>query len=483
MNASRVTPKPDPALAKDYPRAIREAYVGAVRKGHPSDRHQQLLRLGEAALGYLASLAFADYRQARRLDPDPAVEHWVSGLSRVTTGEYLQAFRMTQKALGRPEIFGIRRYEVNAKLSEAARLAAAIRALDYAQRVGATNIRAAIQEASSAAQKSVRWLGFWNDFVDYRNRVIHADDKGWPIDAEGYFDLMAPLLEAALVEALTTEYIAHVLLEYPVARLEDVRRVGSDWVLAFDGEYRGAPLIADIRHHQPPEAWQTDTGASYVLRQQAQDDWVVYARYFDLKRDGFPVAVVSSSVEAPTPERSTDAPPEPEKPLANLATPKPSPTSLQSEPRASSAEERHAFPPMAAHRGDSAADVSERSRPALPRVAAGQQPTEDTEHWFPSFSPWMLWGICSCGMLAAVGFLRIATKTRDVKLRNWGLGYGALAAAVFVMAAIIGDSDSYPVLDAIAITLLIGTWAGSTVHAFIVNPSIRRKQARASIGG
>ncbi len=91
--------------------------------------------------------------------------------------------------------------------------------------------------------------------------MIHADDKGWPVDAPGYYEVMTPLLEAALVEALRTEYIAHVLLEYPVAELLSARRSRDGWSLRLDGEYRGAPLITEVSTKEPPETWQSDLGA------------------------------------------------------------------------------------------------------------------------------------------------------------------------------------------------------------------------------
>lgn len=59
------------------PSSIRELYTGALRKDHPSDRHRQLLRLGEASLAYLAALAFADYCRARIRNPVSEVEEAV----------------------------------------------------------------------------------------------------------------------------------------------------------------------------------------------------------------------------------------------------------------------------------------------------------------------------------------------------------------------------------------------------------------------
>ncbi len=186
----------DAVLAKDYPKPIRELYQGVVRKSHPSDRHRQLLRLGEASLTYLAALGFADYRRARVHDPVPEVEKAASNVGRATTGDYLRLFRISQRALGQEQIFGIRRYEIDAKLEYAQRLVEAVKAVEHAQRIGAQDVQRAVDEGLRQPVKTVRWLGFWNHFVEYRNRVIHADDKAWPVDAGGYYEVMTPLLEA-----------------------------------------------------------------------------------------------------------------------------------------------------------------------------------------------------------------------------------------------------------------------------------------------
>src|SRR5262249_19052603 len=79
----------DATLARDYPKTIRFAYRAAVRRSLPSERHQQLLRLGEVSLGYLASLAFADYRRSRADDPDRAVEEFIAANRRFTLGQFL----------------------------------------------------------------------------------------------------------------------------------------------------------------------------------------------------------------------------------------------------------------------------------------------------------------------------------------------------------------------------------------------------------
>lgn len=454
----------------------------ALRRSHPSDRHHHLLRLGEAGLAYLASLAFADYRQARRGNPDAAVENWIAQNTRVTAGEYLQLFRITQKALGRPEIFGIKRYEVNTKLEHAARLVAAIAAVDYAQRVGATDVSVAIEEGLRSPSKSVRWLSFWNDFVTYRNRVIHADDKGWPIDADGYFERMTPLLEAAVVEALTTEYIAHVLLEYPVARLADVTRVGGEWVLAFDGDYRGAPLIEKIRQRQPPEDWQLEVGSDYVLAADDAGRRVVHAPFWDLKRGSAPTPAPVKDAAANGPRPADVGVPQEEEPSKGEP--------LGAERTHDLEKSLRSPPPVDEPILDEPA-IPLRSSTATP-VAAGPaaQPSvgtpiirTDGEPWFRFFSPWILWGLLSFGLLAGVGFLAVSMRIRDPRLRNWGLVYMVLATVVLVIAVVVGESNQYPVLDAVGMTLFFAIWVVSTVHALAINPRVRREHARLTRSG
>jgi hypothetical protein len=105
--------------------------------------------------------------------------------------------------------------------------------------------------------------------------------------------------------------------------------------------------------------------------------------------------------------------------------------------------------------------------------AADSEPDESTG-WHLSFSPWMLWGILSFGLLAWVGFVVAAARTNDSGLRTVAIPYGVAAAIVFAVTLIVGDSEDYPVLDAIGVIVLFGTWAVSTIHAFVVNPRVRR---------
>lgn len=202
------------------------------------------------------------------------MEAAVAAMERATAGDYFRLFRVSQSALGRREIFGIRRYEIDIKLEYAQRLAAAVRAIEHARRIGAQDMERVVEEGLRQPIKVVRWLGFWGHFVEYRNRVIHADDKAWPVDAAGYYEVMTPLLESALVAALPTEYTAHVLLEYPVARLVSVERSYGAWTLRFDGEHRSAPLITQVATESPPNAWQSELERKYILA-RADGGWTV----------------------------------------------------------------------------------------------------------------------------------------------------------------------------------------------------------------
>ena len=97
---STTSPTMDSVLAKDYPSPIRELYTGVLREDRPSERHHQLLRLGETSLSYLAALAFADYRRLRGDDPVSEVEAAVGAMDRATAGDYMSLFRVSQRTLG-----------------------------------------------------------------------------------------------------------------------------------------------------------------------------------------------------------------------------------------------------------------------------------------------------------------------------------------------------------------------------------------------
>lgn len=498
-------PSLDPVLARDYPRALRNSYRNVLRRDSRAERHQQLLRLGEASVAYLASLTFADYRRTFASDPDPHVEEFLGSRTRFTMGQYLRLFRLTQRALGHPELFGLKSYEVNVQLEHAQRWVTAVRAIEYAQKVGASDIQRVVEEGLEQGTKCVRWLTFWDELVAYRNQVAHADANGWPLDATGYFEVMTPTLEAALVDALRTDYISHVLLEYPTAQLLDVRRSREGWVQRFDGEYHGVPLLEEVVRESPPEPWESDVACTYILHKR-KAGWLPHSRFYDLGH-GVPEAL---SPRAAGRAAATPAAPQP--------TTAPDTTTVS---RGDSASHRAADLP---HSGEQANPLTTDSRAALDDgpgvIRAGREPPNTVSEareqasryhsshppasdialssdevakarpddsragaaspaWVPSFSPWMLWGILSFGLLSGVGFLVIASRVRDVKLRNAAIAYGAAAVTVLVLAGIVGDSDAYPVLNAIAIILLFGTWFVSTIHAFAVNPRVRRQRARA----
>jgi hypothetical protein len=91
------------------------------------------------------------------------------------------------------------------------------------------------------------------------------------------------------------------------------------------------------------------------------------------------------------------------------------------------------------------------------------------EEWFPAFAPWMLWPLLSLGTLAGIGFLRVAARTGDQRLRNWGLAYTVLGLAVIVGVTITPERVGFLLFT----TLLIVTVA----HAFAVGPRVSSPRA------
>jgi hypothetical protein len=515
-------PATDATLARDYPKDLRDAYRAVIRRTSAYERHQQLLRLGEVSLAHLASLAFADYRRSRSDDPDAKVEELIGTIPRFTLGQYLALFRLTQKSLGRSEIFGIKRHEVNVRLDDARRWMGAIRAVEYARRIGASDIPKVIAEGAPEPVKAIRWLTFWEEFVAYRNRIAHADSAGWPIDAEGYFDAMVGPLESALVEALRTEYIDFVLLEYPVAALIDIRRSRKGWSQRFDGEYRGVPLLVEIERDEPPQAWESEVGCSYVL-QHPPPNWLPHSRFFDL-REGPPPSLVTASephvpheVLGPHSGMLSGTPIETAQEVHSPLASEPAPRAKQAQP-ATGARGPTAHPTDEApleHTGDARFDAPADARfnaPAeIPFNAPAEVPsaravapppqrflsegsTTSTQrspnHAISSrsrsrisFSPWILWAILSLGLLAWVGFLFTADRVDDARLRVSGFIYFMLAAAT-VACALIAGGEKHPhgvagVANTLGAILLFGTWATSTVHGLLANPRVqdaRRQQ-------
>ena len=441
----------DATLARDYPKALREAYRAAVRRNSAGERHAQLLRLGEVSIIHLTSLAFADYRRSRVDDPDPAVEEFIATNTRLTLGLYLALFRLSQKALGRSEIFGIQRHEVNVRLDSARRWLSAVRSVEYAHRVGATDIEKVIEEGLKEPTKAIRWLTFWDEFVRYRNRIAHPDSTGWYSDAAGYYEAMVGPLESALVEALRTEYIEVVLLEYPIAELVDIRRTRTGWMQRFDGEYRGVPLLETIERAGPPERWESDIGCQYVLQREATG-WTPHSRFADL-REG-PPGPVATVVPAQEPRNQ----------------PQTAPAVASAAPQVLT-DQHDRVPPQRKARGRIAAprSIAHRSAPINPA---------SNQHWFPSlrvsFSPWMLWCILSAGLLAGVGFLHVASQVRDVRLRNFGFAYLFLAVLTLTFFGLSDQRAHHQNgFNTSADILLVVGWIGSSVHAMVVNPRVR----------
>jgi hypothetical protein len=284
----------DPVLAKDYPAQIRAFYRRVLRQARPTDRHRHLLRLGEASIAYFASLSFSDYRAVRRGDQDRTTEDRLSKAGPLTCGDHFGLFRTSQNALGRTVIFDVRGYDVSPKLVDGSRLVNSMRAVEQAVRLGADNVALAVDEGLRNPGKMVRWFHFWGDFVAYRNKCVHAYDNGWPVDRPDYYAVMAPLLEAALVEALRTEYAESVLLDYPIARLYDIKWRGPGLELGFEVEHRGVPSLESVTVPTPPEGpSDLQEEAAYVL---ARDDdastWALYTRFYDLRRTGVEAELV-----------------------------------------------------------------------------------------------------------------------------------------------------------------------------------------------
>ena len=91
-------------IFQQFPQPIRQLYSLVVTERSLPARHAKLCKLGEGALAYMASMALSDYRNRRHTDPDPKAESVLSGLKRISMGQYLQLFRVATDAI-QPALF------------------------------------------------------------------------------------------------------------------------------------------------------------------------------------------------------------------------------------------------------------------------------------------------------------------------------------------------------------------------------------------
>jgi L-threonine kinase len=256
-------------IFQQFPNPLREQYAAAVIERNPASRHARLCKLGEAAIAHMASMALSDYRNRRHTDPDPKVESVIGGLKRISMGQYLQIFRVATDAI-QPALFDY-------KLSRAencvaiSRFFSAYAAIEDAIELEAQNLRRVVSQRLGKPGR-VTWLGFWEKLVEYRNRAEgHPATYRWPISHSDYYAIMVPLLEEALVEALTAAHVERVFSDHPIATLNHIKYTGDGYLHEVVGEDLGLPFEAVISLDRSvtdvwsQEGWKAEAGCQLML--------------------------------------------------------------------------------------------------------------------------------------------------------------------------------------------------------------------------
>jgi L-threonine kinase len=290
-------------IFQQYPAPIRQAYAAAVVERSPASRHAKLCKLGEAALSYMASMALSDYRNRRHADPDPKVESLLAGMKRISMGQYLQVFRVCTDAI-QPALFDYKlsRPETCVAIS---RFSAAFAAVQDAIDLEAQNLlRIVSQRLEGPARCS--WLAFWEKLVEYRNRAeAHPATYSWPVSHPDYYAIMSPLLEDALVEALTAAHVERVFADHPAATLTHISRGADRYLHDVAGEDLGLPFQAVISLDRSitdiwsQDTWQARPGCQLMLARLPSGAYEISGLLHDLVTQGPPGPLAAGARAGP----------------------------------------------------------------------------------------------------------------------------------------------------------------------------------------
>jgi L-threonine kinase len=279
-------------MFQQYPAPIRQLYAAAVVERSPAARHAKLCKLGEAALAYMASMALSDYRNRRHSDPDPKTESLLAGMKRISMGQYLQVFRVATDAI-QPALFDYKLSRPDNCIA-ISRFSAAYAAIQDTIELEAQNLRRIVLQRLEAPARC-RWLAFWERLVEYRNRAeAHPATYKWPVSHPDYYAIMSPLLEDALVEALTAAHVERVFSDHPVATLAHISRGADRYLHEVAGEDLGLPFQAVITLDRSitdiwsQETWQARPGCHLMLAKLPSGAYEISGLLHDLVAEGPP---------------------------------------------------------------------------------------------------------------------------------------------------------------------------------------------------
>lgn len=207
-------------------------------------------------------------------------------------GQYLQIFRVTTDTI-QPALFDYKLSRPDNCLA-ISRFFAAFSAIQDAIELEAQNLRRIVSQRLETPGRA-NWLGFWEKLVEYRNRAEgHPATYNWPIAHPDYYAIMCPLLEEALVEALTAAHVERVFSDHPIGTLTNISYgqdrylhdvVGEDLGLPFESVISLDRSVTDVWSQ---EAWKAQTGCQLMLAKLPSGAYEISGLMHDLVKDGPP---------------------------------------------------------------------------------------------------------------------------------------------------------------------------------------------------
>lgn len=290
-------------IFQQFPQPIRQLYGLVVTDRSLPARHAKLCKLGEGALAYMASMALSDYRNRRHTDPDPKTESVLSGLRRISMGQYLQLFRVATDAI-QPALFDYKLSRPDNCIA-ISRFCAAYSAVQEAIDLQAQNLHKIVLQRLESPAKGT-WLGFWDKLVEYRNRAeAHPTAYKWPVGHKDYYAILTPLLENALVEALTAPHVERVFRDHPVATLAHISYDVDHYLHEVSGEDLGLPFESLISMDRSvtdiwsQDSWQARPGCLLMLAKLPSGAYEITGLMHDLATDGPPAPLSVSTPQQP----------------------------------------------------------------------------------------------------------------------------------------------------------------------------------------
>lgn len=267
-------------LLQTYPVVLRRSYRSVLEATNDVLRHKLLLRLADAGLRVVASVALTE---AAGAGPGVVLAERATRPRSPSMGKLIDVVRA---CVQRGSEVAPTEAEMFEPLPASGRLGLAMSAIQDSIELRAGNIERLIIDKLRQVPPTTDWLEAWGLIVKYRNRAEgHPDSYDWPIDHDDYFRLFTPILEEAVTELLLTPHLRRVFSTFILA---DLRRVDFDngaFVHTFLCDDHGVPVTTAIvldRSLGPARHADGTRAPTFVLMKCSRDAYQFVAPLCDV---------------------------------------------------------------------------------------------------------------------------------------------------------------------------------------------------------